>query len=101
MRQMPNTHWIWFPDWQEQVDGKPSLVRFRKVLSLEIKPETLKLQISADTRYKLYVNGCFVEFGPAKGDQRIWYVDTVDISPWLHAGENVIAVEVLRYPLAY
>ena len=101
MRQMPNTHWIWLPNWQEQVDGKPSLVRFRKVLHLEAKPETLKLQISADTRYKLYVNGSFAEFGPAKGDQRIWYVDTVDIAPWLNAGENILAVEVLRYPLAY
>ncbi len=101
MRQMPNTHWIWLPNWEEQVDGKPSLVRFRKCFDLEKKPETMKLRISADTRYKLYVNGHFAEFGPAKGDQRIWYVDTVDIAPWLKIGKNILAVEVLRYPLAY
>ncbi len=101
MRQMPNTHWIWTPDWKEQVDGKPSLVRFRKCFDLEKKPEMMKLRISADTRYKLYVNGQFAEFGPAKGDQRIWYVDTVDIAPWIREGTNVLAVEVLRYPLAY
>lgn len=101
MRQMPNTHWIWMPERKEQVDGKPSLVRFRKKLTLDRKPETMKLRISADTRYKLYVNGQFAEFGPAKGDQQIWYVDTVEIAPWLLEGENVIAVEVLRYPLAY
>ena len=101
MRKTPNTHWIWLPDWTEPVDGKPSLVRFRKTITLEEKPDSLCIRISADTRYKLYVNGQFAEFGPAKGDQRIWYVDTVEIAPWLHAGVNVLAVEVLRYPLAY
>lgn len=101
MRKMPNTHWIWMPDWQELVNDKPRLVRFRKTVTLDVKPESMKLRISADTRYKLYVNGKFVEFGPAKGDQRIWYVDTVEIAPWLNAGVNSLAVEVLRYPLAY
>ena len=101
MRKMPNTHWIWVPEWQELVTDKPRLVRFRKSVTLETKPESMYLRISADTRYKLYVNGEFVEFGPAKGDQRIWYVDAVEIAPWLHEGPNVIAVEVLRYPLAY
>ena len=101
MRRIPNTHWIWLPDRDELVDGKPRLVRFRKSLCLEEQPRSMKLRISADTRYKLYVNGHFAEFGPAKGDQRIWYVDTVEIAPWLQAGENVIAVEVLRYPLTY
>ena len=101
MRKMPNTHWIWMPEWQELVSDKARLVRFRKNLKLETQPESVKIRISADTRYKLYVNGEFVEFGPAKGDQRIWYVDTVEIAPWLHAGENTLAVEVLRYPLAY
>ena len=101
MRRMPNTHWIWMPQWQELVTDKPRLVCFRKSVNLEVKPESMKLRISADTRYKLYVNGEFVEFGPAKGDQRIWYVDTVEIAPWLQKGENVLAVEVLRYPLAY
>lgn len=101
MEEIIMTHWIWTPDWQEQVDGKPSLVRFRKCFDLEEKPDVMQLRISADTRYKLYVNGKFAEFGPAKGDQRIWYVDTVDIAPWLISGTNVLAVEVLRYPLDY
>ena len=98
---IPGSHWIWMPDWKELVNDRPRLVRFRKAVCFDVKPGSLKLKISADTRYKLYVNGHFVEFGPAKGDQRIWYVDTVEIAPWLCAGENVIAAEVLRYPLAY
>lgn len=95
------THWIWVPEWKELVNDKPSLVRFRKKISFETKPEHLKIKISADTRYKLYVNGTFAEFGPARGDWRVWYVDEVDLAPWLTAGENIICVEVLRYSVAY
>ncbi len=101
MHKTPNTHWIWIPNSQELVDGKARLVRFRKRLHLDAVPEHLEIKISADTRYKLYVNSQFVEYGPARGDQRIWFVDNVDIAPWLHVGENVVAVEVLRYPLSY
>lgn len=105
MAEIAKTHWIWVPAWKEEINGKPRLVRFRKVFKMTreeiLQYECLKLKISADTRYKLYVNGVFVEFGPARGDSRVWYFDETDIAPWLQEGENVIAVEVLRYPLAY
>lgn len=105
MAETAKTHWIWVPAWKEEINGKPRLVRFRKVFKMTreeiLQYECLKLKISADTRYKLYVNGVFAEFGPARGDSRVWYFDETDIAPWLREGENVIAVEVLRYPLAY
>ncbi len=101
MRTLPNTHWIWLPDFQEKVADKPTLVRFRKVFSLDSVPQSFKINISADTRYKLYVNGRLAEFGPARSFPQTWYYDTVDLAPWLRAGENVVAMEVLRYPLAY
>ena len=68
---------------------------------LEKGPESLKLQISADSRYKLYVNGKLAELGPSKGDRQLWYLDEVELVPYLQPGENVLAVEVLRYPLEY
>ncbi len=98
---MDKTHWIWVPDWKELVNDTPTLVRFRKTLTLTERPEHFVLKISADTRYKLYVNQTFVEFGPARGDLRVWYVDEVDLAPWLVAGSNIICVEVLRYAVAY
>ncbi len=101
MPAIPDTRWIWTPDWNEQVNGSPVLMRFRRAFDLPARPERMELRVSADTRYKLYVNGQFAELGPARGDLRVWYVDTVDIAPYLRAGRNLIAVEVLRYPLAY
>lgn len=61
-------------------------------------PSQCIIRISADARYKLYVNGEFVQEGPCKGDLQTWYYDGADIKPFLRAGENVVAVEVLRYP---
>ncbi|MCM1086735.1 MAG: hypothetical protein NC419_01175 [Muribaculaceae bacterium] len=59
----------------------------------------MKIRISAESRYKLYVNGQLAEIGPCKGDTMVWYYDEVDIAPFLLEGENVLAVEVLKYPL--
>lgn len=44
------------------------------------------------------MNGSFVQEGPCKGDLQTWYFDRADITSFLHAGENVVAAEVLRYP---
>jgi hypothetical protein len=62
-------------------------------------PQHLLLRVSADSRYKLYVNNTFVEYGPAKGHDQVWYYDEIDIVPWLREGENVLAVEVLHYSI--
>jgi hypothetical protein len=55
------------------------------------------LHFSADTRYKLYVNGARVAVGPARSSLLIWYYDTLDIAPYLGTGNNEIQFEVLRY----
>ena len=96
---MPNTNWIWSDSFDQYDQKEPCLVYFRKSFFLEQAPETLFLKISADSRYKLYVNGTLAELGPARGDRLLWYADEKDIAPYLRKGENVLAAEVLRYPL--
>lgn len=95
------TNWIWAPAWTAQDAAEARVVSFRKRAALAEKLASAELRISADTRYKLYVNGTLVKTGPAKGDDQVWYVDTVDVAPFLRVGENVIAVSVLRYPAAW
>ena len=90
--------WIWTADWDAKDKETPKLVYFRKVMTWQERPRTMVLHVSADTRYKLYVNGILAGIGPQKGDHEVWYYDTVDIAPFLRKGENVIAACVLRYP---
>lgn len=96
MFELPKTDWIWLPNWTPRT--VPTLALFRKQITLDATPAALPIRISADTRYKLYVNGIFVSYGPAKGDHTDWYYDEVDIAPALKNGENAIAVEVLAFP---
>ncbi len=55
----------------------------------------LTLDITAGSRYRLWVNDRPVLSGPCKGDLYRWYYDTVDVSEYLLPGENVLAVQVL------
>jgi hypothetical protein len=41
---------------------------FRKTVELEKKPGTYVIHVSADNRYRLYVNGSLVCEGPARSD---------------------------------
>ena len=85
--------WITSPD----ADEGYGVYFFRKGLTLDAKPEAYIIHVSADNRYKLYVNGTQVAVGPAKGDPRNWSFDTVDIAPWLQAGDNRVAAVVWNF----
>src|SRR5450432_3423515 len=41
---------------------------FRKTFSLDDKPASFIVHVSADNRYKLFVNGVMVSLGPARAD---------------------------------
>ena len=68
--------------------------QFRKIISLPAKPSTFVVHVSADNRYKLYVNGTLVSLGPARGELYHWNYETVDLAAHLQPGENVIAAVV-------
>ena len=57
-------------------------------------PEHLDVRISADKRYKLYVNGQFAGTGPQLSDVAHWKYDRYDIGHLLKKGQNLIAVQV-------
>ena len=67
---------------------------FRKTFHLNQAPSSFVVNVSADNRYRLFVNGQPVCYGPARGDISHWYFETVDIASLLKAGDNTIAALV-------
>ncbi|MEN8227042.1 MAG: alpha-L-rhamnosidase N-terminal domain-containing protein [Bacteroidota bacterium] len=70
---------------------------FRNRFELESVPSRFIIHVSADNRYRLYVNGQFVCAGPAIGDINHYRYETIDIAEFLNQGENVIAAEVVNF----
>ncbi len=64
--------------------------------SLKRKPASAELFITADSRYKLWVNGRFVARGPARCWPHAQSVDRLDLAPYLVAGANTLAVQVYQ-----
>lgn len=87
------------PNWiDSSPDGSAArLVTFNRTLTLSAPPPNAILHFSADTRYKLFVNGQRVAVGPSRSHAHIWYYDTLDIAPYLTKGENTIEFLVIRY----
>lgn len=70
---------------------------FRNTFELEEVPGKFIIHVSADNRYKLYVNGEWIGLGPARSDADNWIYETYDISAYLSEGTNVVAAEVWNF----
>jgi hypothetical protein len=86
--------WIWYPSERTLSN---TVILFRKSISLTSQVVKATGWIVADSRYLLSVNGMRVQWGPAPSDPRCYEVDPVDLTKFLHQGENVIAAQVLYY----
>ena len=95
-------NWIWTQDWTEDDKRTARLVYFTKALIYDDDrhntDDRYEIAITADCRYKLYVNGELVSYGPAKGDHKVHYLDTVDIGGYLRTGRNRLDVVALHFP---
>lgn len=87
-------YWITHPTESTSDYG---VFHFRKSFEINKTPNEFIIHISADNRYRLFVNGNSVCFGPARGDLSHWFYESVDIAPFLSIGENIIAVEVWNF----
>ena len=84
--------WITHPD--ARSGQSPVVLHFRRSIDILARPATFPVEVSADNRFVLYVNGVRVAAGPARGDLAHWRYEPVDLAPYLRAGRNVIAAEV-------
>ena len=72
----------------------------RKPFELRTVPSRFVVHVSADNRYRLFVNGAEVSSGPQRSDVMHWRYETIDLAPQLHAGRNVIAALVWNWGAA-
>jgi alpha-L-rhamnosidase len=86
-----NAQWVSVPNEPPKDYG---VYHFRKSFELTDKPANFIIHVSADNRYKLYVNERLVSLGPARGDLYYWNFETIDIAPYLSAGKNTVAALV-------
>ena len=70
---------------------------FRKSFELKEQPKEFIINISADNRYRLFVNGKAVCFGPARADLEHWTYESIDIAPFLKMGNNLLAGVVWNF----
>ncbi len=92
--------WIWSAEGTHAVPpvtaSSPSHYQvrlFRRTFTAQAGAQ-LTVHVSADSRFILFCNGKRVARGPARGDIHHHFYESVDLSPHLRAGDNVIAAIV-------
>ncbi|HEY3328858.1 MAG TPA: alpha-L-rhamnosidase C-terminal domain-containing protein [Capsulimonadaceae bacterium] len=76
--------WIRHP---EALGVDPLVAAFRLRVTIT-EPRTVRLHVSADERYELYLDGVAVGRGPERGDVNNWFFETYDIP--LAVGEHTV-----------
>jgi hypothetical protein len=78
----------WPASWIACPDAAPPFVAAFRLKFKVDAPATLRLHISADERYELFVDGARVGRGPERGAPDCWFFETYDAH--VDAGEHVI-----------
>ncbi|UZR97700.1 family 78 glycoside hydrolase catalytic domain [Chondrinema litorale] len=90
--QQSESAFIWK---NETGEGRQQVVFFRNSFNLENPPKNAWISLFADSRYHLYINGTFVNFGPLRFELTEPVYDSLNITNYLKAGKNTIAVKAL------
>jgi alpha-L-rhamnosidase len=75
-------------------DLRDAYVNFRSDFHLEAAPTEAILHLSADSRYRLWINGVFVGRGPERSWPSSMAVDERFVTDFLQPGINRIAVQI-------
>ncbi len=85
--------WIWLKGGHVHGYNQTIVAEKRTRLS---KPQRATLRITADSFYRLYINGNWVNDGPARSWPEHLQYDVIDVTPYLVDGPNEIAI-LARY----
>ncbi len=83
---LEKAQWIW-----TDAPEKNAYVAFVKQFNLSDLSQ-LRIDLFADTYYKLYLNGRFVNAGPAPFRKPVVMLDSYDLSAYAQAGENTLCI---------
>jgi len=86
--------WIWYPG--ERV-LQNTVILFRKKFHLNASVHKASGWLIGESRYKLFVNGNYLQFGPPPSDPRWTECDPVNLTEYLKKGQNCIGVQVLYF----
>jgi alpha-L-rhamnosidase len=89
-----HARWIWC---RGEARPKNFYLYVRKSFLIPDTPRHATIRVTADSRYRLFVNGVPVARGPARCDRRWQCLDEWDITDHLRQGTNVIAALVHHY----
>ncbi|MCH6255093.1 alpha-L-rhamnosidase N-terminal domain-containing protein [Puniceicoccaceae bacterium K14] len=67
---------------------------YRRTFEVSSIPESFRIFVSADTRYRLWLNGKLIGRGPLKGTAEHYFAETYELAPLLQKGINTLAAEV-------
>ena len=85
------------PVWAEGRETEKNLtLSFRETIHAG-RTASAHIRIAASTDYRLRVNGEFVAHGPCVAAHDFYRVDCYDIAPYMHRGDNIVAIEVAGY----
>jgi alpha-L-rhamnosidase len=88
---------LWPAKWITSDDAPArdeAVLYFRKHVELATPARGFVVNVSADNRFVLYVNGQRAGSGPARSDLAHWRYETLDVGPLLKNGDNVFAAVV-------
>lgn len=91
----------WFavarPVWPEGLELEKNIhAGFRAVFKTD-KTASVVLCLTGATIYRVFLNGEFVHFGPARGPHGFFRIDELDLSAKVVEGRNLLAIEVVGY----
>jgi alpha-L-rhamnosidase len=92
-REPLSAKWVWLDG--QDLTAYNQTVEARKQVRLD-RPVKARLRITADSFYRLFINGDWVNDGPCRAWPEHYQYDVLDVSPYLRDGDNEIRV-VARY----
>ncbi|HWP39949.1 MAG TPA: alpha-L-rhamnosidase N-terminal domain-containing protein, partial [Tepidisphaeraceae bacterium] len=90
-----SAYWVW----QQTSDpaSPNTYVYFRRSWQQPAPVDRARVRVSADTYYRLFINGRLVGWGPPMSEPRWQRYDEYDAAPFLRRGTNVIGAIVYHY----